>query len=441
MPEQVTAIGDVANVSVRDLTKVARRSFFRLGRIQAALLVLGNIAFSTLPTFVHIPWTDVKASGLLTPYFISSLLVSSLASVVSLVVIRNLRQYPGVHRASYIVPSVLAVFGLAIVLMFFFRMEYSRYVLLASFFATNFILYTIHLAVYGDRPVRLALIPDGNFHGVKELRSVEWVELEIPNISFDKVEGVVADLSADLSPIYERLIGKCILAGISVYDIRNIRESLTGRVELRHLSENSFGALLPSMLYLRAKRVADIILALVLLPVFVPVILAAAAIVKLESNGPAFFVQPRVGFRLSIFRIYKIRTMRSLPGDADTKFTRASDNRITPVGHFLRKYRIDEMPQILNILKGEMSWIGPRPEAVELASWYEREIPYYVYRHAVRPGLSGWAQVNQGNVAEIEAATEKLHYDFYYTKFISPWLDFLILVRTIATIFTGFGSR
>ncbi len=130
--------------------------------------------------------------------------------------------------------------------------------------------------------------------------------------------------------------------------------------------------------------------------------------------------------------------------DADrmgSQFTADNDPRITRVGRVLRKYRIDELPQIINILAGEMSWIGPRPEAVELSQWYEREVPFYVYRHIVRPGITGWAQVNQGNVAEVEAATYKLHYDFYYIKHFSPWLDVLITAKTIRTVLTGFGSK
>jgi lipopolysaccharide/colanic/teichoic acid biosynthesis glycosyltransferase len=107
----------------------------------------------------------------------------------------------------------------------------------------------------------------------------------------------------------------------------------------------------------------------------------------------------------------------------------------------LRKFRLDELAQILNILKGEMSWIGPRPEAEVLSHWYQGQIPFYRYRHVVKPGISGWAQVNQGHVADVEQVHRKLQYDFYYIKYFSPWLDLLIVVRTIKTILTGFGSR
>jgi lipopolysaccharide/colanic/teichoic acid biosynthesis glycosyltransferase len=117
------------------------------------------------------------------------------------------------------------------------------------------------------------------------------------------------------------------------------------------------------------------------------------------------------------------------------------DDRITRVGAFLRRTRIDELPQIINILKGEMSWIGPRPEALVLSSWYVGEIPFYRYRHVVRPGISGWAQVNQGHVAGVDEVHQKLQYDFFYIKYFSPWLDLLILFRTVKTMATGFGSR
>jgi lipopolysaccharide/colanic/teichoic acid biosynthesis glycosyltransferase len=121
--------------------------------------------------------------------------------------------------------------------------------------------------------------------------------------------------------------------------------------------------------------------------------------------------------------------------------TRERDDRITPIGRFLRKSRIDELPQIINVLRGEMSWIGPRPEAAILSRWYEEEIPFYRYRHIVRPGIAGWAQVCQGHVADVDEVRSKLHYDFYYIKQYSPWIDLLIVVRTIRTMMTGYGAR
>ena len=129
----------------------------------------------------------------------------------------------------------------------------------------------------------------------------------------------------------------------------------------------------------------------------------------------------------SVERIHAITT----PGDA----------RITRLGSFLRRSRLDELPQIWNILTGQMSWIGPRPEAEVLSIWYTGEIPFYRYRHVVKPGISGWAQVNQGHVALVDEVHEKLQYDFFYIKYFSPWLDLLILFKTLRTMASGFGAR
>jgi lipopolysaccharide/colanic/teichoic acid biosynthesis glycosyltransferase len=128
-------------------------------------------------------------------------------------------------------------------------------------------------------------------------------------------------------------------------------------------------------------------------------------------------------------------------GDIEEAITTDGDPRVTRVGARLRTARLDELPQIFNILMGQMSWIGPRPEAEALSSWYTGEIPFYRYRHVVRPGISGWAQVNQVHVASVDEVHAKLQYDFYYVKYFSAWLDILITFRTIRTMTTGFGSR
>jgi lipopolysaccharide/colanic/teichoic acid biosynthesis glycosyltransferase len=121
--------------------------------------------------------------------------------------------------------------------------------------------------------------------------------------------------------------------------------------------------------------------------------------------------------------------------------TQPNDDRVTRVGRLLRRSRIDELPQLINIVRGEMSWIGPRPEAVPLAQWYEAELPFYHYRHMVRPGITGWAQVSQGHVTTVDEVRGKLQYDFYYIKHLSFWLDLLIVFRTIRIVCTGFGAR
>ena len=152
-----------------------------------------------------------------------------------------------------------------------------------------------------------------------------------------------------------------------------------------------------------------------------------------------------MGYRGFPSRMVRFRTIRAEAGNADdprvAAMTRDEDLRVTRVGRFLRRYRLDELPQIVNVLKGEMSWIGPRPEAIPLSRWYEAELPFYRYRHIVRPGITGWAQVKQGHVAEVGEVLEKLHYDFYYIKNFSFWLDLLILAGTLRIIVSGHGAR
>ncbi|MGX7872019.1 sugar transferase [Mesorhizobium sp. ORM6] len=273
---------------------------------------------------------------------------------------------------------------------------------------------------------------------------MHWFWIKSTGTIIEKANGVVADLRADLGDEWERYIADRALSGTPVYHVKQISESLTGRVEIEHLSENTLGSLNPNQAYLKIKQAADWISALVLVVFLSPVLALIALLIRLDSDGPVLFRQRRVGYRGKIYTVYKFRSMRAGPAvgsDKDRAITKRDDDRITRVGRILRKFRIDELPQAINILCGEMSWIGPRPEAVVLSQWYETELPFYRYRHIVRPGVSGWAQVNQGHVAAVGDVMEKLHYDFYYIKNFSPWLDVLIFLKTIKTMLTGFGAR
>jgi lipopolysaccharide/colanic/teichoic acid biosynthesis glycosyltransferase len=197
------------------------------------------------------------------------------------------------------------------------------------------------------------------------------------------------------------------------------------------------------------KGLVDCLGALLVLPVALPVMGACALAIRYDGKGPVLFRQKRVGHAGKPIIVYKFRTMRPNGNDDDqghhekrlAAMTNHDDERITRVGRTLRNLRLDELPQIFNILKWEMSWIGPRPEAEVLSVWYTSELPFYRYRHVVKPGISGWAQVNQGHVAEVEEVHRKLQYDFYYIKYFSPWLDILILFRTVKTMLTGWGAR
>ena len=254
------------------------------------------------------------------------------------------------------------------------------------------------------------------------------------------ITGVVADLRADMPPAWEKLLSTAALSGLPVYHWKQVAESLSGAVDIEHISENNLGSLLPSSAYLRLKRLVDTVVVLLTLPVTLPVALVAALAILIFDGRPILFRQVRIGFHGQRFVMLKFRTMQQ-GSEKGPLFTTEGDARVTRLGRILRRFRIDELPQIINIIRGEMSWIGPRPESLDLAEWYESEVPFYSYRHIVRPGITGWAQVHQGNVAEIKAATAKLRYDFYYIKYFSPWLDILVAAKTIPILVTGFGAR
>jgi lipopolysaccharide/colanic/teichoic acid biosynthesis glycosyltransferase len=413
-------------------------------RFKLVCILLAQLAGVFLPLAFQFVRDGLLAnynlSNSLTGIFQYSLAWVLVAGVLSIVMLQQLVRYPGSWDTAYIFPSLLLGYGVVIAAMFVLRTDYSRYVILASFAAAAFWLYFDQF--WNARVYRqtFGIVPGGTQRGLTELRHVDWKELQSPKDDVSAVQGVVADLHHDFSPDWERFIAQAVLSGLPVFDAKHFSEMQRGEVEFEHLSENTFGTVLPSKLYLRAKRLIDFLVALVVSPLAFAVIAIAAVVVKIESPGSVFYTQTRCGYRGQPFTLYKLRSMVQ-GADSGPLFTAKDDMRITRVGTFIRKYRIDELPQIINILKGEMSWIGPRPEALELADWYAAEIPYYMYRHAVPPGITGWAQVQQGNVAEVEAANQKLKFDFFYIKYFSLWLDVLISLKTVKTILTGFGAR
>ncbi len=324
------------------------------------------------------------------------------------------------------------------------RIPYSRPQIIGSFIcAVIFYYFAIIRSMHGHKP-RIAVVPVGEIQPLLSEEYADWHILSSPDTPLNGAVAVAANLWADLPDEWDRRLADFALQGIPVYHTKHLVESLTGRVELEHLSENTFGSLSPISAYMTFKRIIDTMMALIMLIVLSPLLLPLAILIRLNSSGPAIFRQQRMGYRGQPFTLYKFRTMAdALPikDQRDAAMTKNDDNRITSIGHFLRQSRIDELPQLFNVLRGEMSWIGPRPEAMVLSRWYEQEIPFYRYRHIVRPGITGWAQVSQGHVAEVSEVKNKLHYDFYYIKNYSLWIDILIVFRTIRTMLTGFGAK
>lgn len=187
------------------------------------------------------------------------------------------------------------------------------------------------------------------------------------------------------------------------------------------------------------KRLADLIFGILLILIATITLFPIAIAIHLHDRGPIFYSQIRTGLFGESFTIYKLRTMRQRAENNGARWSNPGDKRITPIGMWLRRSRLDELPQLLNIIKGEMSFIGPRPERPELEHGLEVNIPHYRLRHLVRPGLSGWAQVNMAYTSSMEDAELKLSYDLYYLKNNGFWLDLLILAKTIKTVLKGAG--
>ena len=234
--------------------------------------------------------------------------------------------------------------------------------------------------------------------------------------------------------------------GVLVSDFASFLERETGRIDLKTVNPSwlifsdgfSSGRLFSSI----SKRLFDIAASLLLLIIALPVIVVTAIAIKIESPGPAFYRQRRVGLFNQGFDILKLRSMRQDAEVAGKAVWAAEDDpRITRVGRFIRKVRIDELPQCWSVLKGEMSFVGPRPERPQFVEDLERELPFYAERHMVKPGITGWAQINYPYGASVEDARHKLEYDLYYAKNYSPFLDLLILLQTLRVVLWPEGAR
>ena len=376
--------------------------------------------------------------------FHNSLIANVLAICLALWIRISVSTYPGIRAGQIVLPAVFVAHSAMLILLVLARIPYHRPSLALGFGIHLVIAFAIYFFVSRRFRPRIAIVPVGNVDQLREIDRVDWRVLRAPELHRSRdCHAIVADFD-NLPDEWEAFLADAALEGRMVYQVQQLLESLTGRVQVRHLSENSFGSLVPARAYSAIKHLGDWLLAVAVLPVLLPVLGLTALAILVSDGRPILFRQRRTGRRGEQFWVTKFRTMQVAGAIDDHRraaMTDDGDVRITKLGAFLRRSRIDELPQVWNILKGEMSWIGPRPEAQVLSAWYTGDIPFYRYRHVVRPGISGWAQVNQGHVAEVDDIHLKLQYDFFYIKYFSPWLDVLILFRTVRTMLTGFGSK
>jgi sugar transferase (PEP-CTERM system associated) len=238
---------------------------------------------------------------------------------------------------------------------------------------------------------------------------------------------------------------ECRLNGIQITDLARFFERVHGRVPIESLKASWLiygNGFRQNWLRRVVKRTFDITVALALVVIFLPLMSLVALLIMLEGGGPVIYRQERVGLRGVPFVVLKFRSMqKDAESDGTARWAAPKDSRVTALGRVLRRSRIDELPQLFNVLKGEMSFVGPRPERPVFVTMLTEQIPYYAVRHSVKPGITGWAQVRYSYGATVEQSVKKLEYDLYYVKNNTLFLDLLVLLETVRVVLLGEGAR
>jgi sugar transferase (PEP-CTERM system associated) len=262
-------------------------------------------------------------------------------------------------------------------------------------------------------------------------------------LAVDEIVVALTERRAGSMPLRQLL--DCKVSGTKVYDLNTHFEKTLGQIRIDFLNASwlIFGDGFNQGAWRTAvKRVFDLVSASILLLGTAPVMLVTALLIKLESPGPVLYRQERVGQNGRNFSISKFRSMRTdAEKDGKPVWAAANDSRVTRVGNVIRRLRIDELPQLFNVLRGDMSLVGPRPERPFFVEQLTQEIPFYALRHSVKPGVTGWAQVRYPYGATVEDSLEKLQYDLYYVKNHTLFLDLVVLMETVGVVLTGKGAR
>lgn len=391
---------------------------------------------------------SLRQTGMVTVLFTRTLVWSGVAYLCAFALMLRSLYLPAVEGNSLVGLSVTLAFVILLAGFAVLRVEYSRVALVISYFATLvwtwsgyrlFVRNYVPVFGYSDEATLAQLEKILNMPGAAPPSANRFEHIR-SLFEATRCDALMVDRNATADPERTRLLSQLKLSHVRMYSVERIGEMLTGRVGLAHIDENFLDDYAKHYFYGFFKRLLDIVAVIVLSPLALPLSLLVGLAVRLESKGPAIFRQTRVGVFGRAFVMLKFRSMTT-DDDAPAQFAKRQDPRVTRVGRVIRKYRLDEIPQLWNVLKGDMSLIGPRPEQVPMVDQFSQSIPYYPYRHLVRPGLSGWAQVQQGYVGTHEETVTKLSYDLYYVKHCSFALDFLIALKTLRTLLTGYGAR
>jgi len=389
-----------------------------------------------------------RQASLVTHVFTGTLIWAVLPYLAAFVLLHRSLHLPALEGNSLVgvattLPFIALLFAIAI-----FHLEYSRGALLLAYITTliwiwcgyqHFVRNYTPVFGYTDATAleqleRMLAMPGAAPAGPTHLRAISSLAEAV------HCDGLMLDRNAAADPERTRALAQFKLSHVRMYSVERVGEMLTGRVALAHIDDNFLDDHAAHYFYSFTKRLIDIASVLCLVPLVLPLGIVVALAIRIETSGSALFRQERIGLYGKPFTMLKFRSM-GFDASAHAQFAARQDPRVTRVGRVIRKYRLDEIPQLWNVLMGHMSLIGPRPEQAPMVEEFERTIPYYPYRHLLRPGLSGWAQVQQGYVGTYEETVTKLSYDLYYVKHCSLALDLLIAVKTLRTLLTGYGAR
>lgn len=427
-----TIIGRNLNQSLYKPTQINSRP-------QIALI--HTIIFAILLTLLYLPFSKSELS----PSILNSIGACALAYSLSCYSLFKLSNFPGASTLLNLPSVLLIVIAGSAIIFTSFRLDYSRAVLsIGAVLLPLAIIIQHKLISVKNRNYLYLVTPFGCYESILRNHDNDYKLLNTPDVSLldpASVKGVIFNQNEKLPSEWQHLLARAANLEIPIYDASQVYESLNGKSPLEYLPEPTSGSLKPHWLYRSTKRILESLLIISSSPLWLPLVLIFAFAIKLESNGPAFFIQRRVGQGGKEFNMIKLRSM-CLDSEANgAQFAGEDDPRITRIGKFIRKVRIDEIPQFINVLKGEMALIGPRPEQQAFVKEFEQKIPLYTYRHVVKPGITGWAQVTHGYADDEDSTKEKLAHDFYYVKNLSLWLDIMVIVKTLKTMVSGFGAR
>ena len=414
--------------------------------LDMAALVVAIAAASLFVFSTALPWTASTSSSIW-PFLALLFAGGTVGSYMSARAWGKTAPRPTYGRAVAIVGFGAAFAALGLVLT---RVYWSR-PMFAITIAVWLGLALTHRAVLRRRPwTEQMVIITAEKQLAEDIRNTQHADVvavfesgeEPPDEPLDENVSLVVDLRGVLSDSMAQYVSSASIAGYRIRSISEAYEEHTGRLPMVHLAEGwELAQPVARSSYAPAKHVIDVVLTLITAPLWLFLGAAVWITVKLDSSGPALYHQARTGRNDKPFTLHKFRTMVVDAEEDGPRFASPDDPRITRAGRFLRMSRLDEIPQLWNVIRGDLSIVGPRPERPVFVEEYESTIPFYGSRHLIRPGVTGWAQVNYGYADDEAEAVEKLTYDLYYVKHSSIWLDLHILGLSIWTVLTGSGAR